>query len=64
MSVQKELKLDNEKLNVNGSAIAIGHPLAASGGRILGHLAYELKRRNAKYGIGSACIGGKIRNKQ
>lgn len=58
LSVQKELKIDNEKLNVNGGAVAIGHPLAASGGRIIGHLAYELIRRKAKYGIGSACIGG------
>jgi len=54
----KELKLDINKLNVNGGAIAVGHPLAASGARISAHLVHELKRRNAKFGIGSACIGG------
>ncbi|KAL1114927.1 hypothetical protein AAG570_007750 [Ranatra chinensis] len=54
----KELKLDMDKLNVNGGAIALGHPLAASGSRITTHLVYELRRRKAKFGIGSACIGG------
>ncbi len=58
LAVAKELKLDNEKSNVNGGAIAVGHPLAASGARITAHLLYELKRRGGKYGIGSACIGG------
>lgn len=58
LAVAKELKLDNEKSNVNGGAIAVGHPLAASGARITMHLLYELKRRGGKYGIGSACIGG------
>ncbi|XP_028147363.1 3-ketoacyl-CoA thiolase, mitochondrial isoform X1 [Diabrotica virgifera virgifera] len=58
LACAKDLKLDMNKLNVNGGAIALGHPLAASGSRIIGHLVYELKRRNAKYGIGSACIGG------
>ena len=43
---------------MNGGAIAIGHPLGASGARITTHLTYELRRRNAKYAIGSACIGG------
>ncbi|KAF5308133.1 hypothetical protein FQR65_LT06312 [Abscondita terminalis] len=52
------LKLDMNKFNVNGGAIAIGHPLAASGARIITHLVYELRRRKARYGIGSACIGG------
>ena len=56
--MEKELHLDRSKTNVNGGAIALGHPLAASGTRITGHLVHELKRRGAKYGIGSACIGG------
>ncbi|XP_050352655.1 3-ketoacyl-CoA thiolase, mitochondrial-like [Nymphalis io] len=54
----KALDLDQSKLNVNGGAIAVGHPLAASGARITAHLAYELGRRGLKRGIGSACIGG------
>ncbi|KAF7639938.1 hypothetical protein Mgra_00000379 [Meloidogyne graminicola] len=58
LSVQRELGIDFDRLNVNGGAIALGHPLAASGARISAHLAYELKRRNVRYGIGSACIGG------
>jgi len=58
LAVQKELGLDPEKTNVNGGAIALGHPLGASGARILSHLVYELKRRKGKYAIGSACIGG------
>lgn len=58
LSVVKELKLNSEKTNVNGGAIALGHPLAASGTRIMNHLCYELHRRRAKYALGSACIGG------
>jgi acetyl-CoA acyltransferase 2 len=58
VAVQKELKIDSDKLNVNGGAIALGHPLAASGARITGHLAHELIRRKNKYAIGAACIGG------
>ncbi|CAD5205577.1 unnamed protein product [Bursaphelenchus okinawaensis] len=58
LSVQKALQIPNEKLNVNGGAIALGHPLAASGSRIIAHLSHELQRRNGKYAIGSACIGG------
>lgn len=58
LSVEKELKLNSEKTNVNGGAIAVGHPLGASGTRIMNLLAYELHRRNAKYALGSACIGG------
>jgi len=57
-SVEKELGLDPEKTNVNGGAIAITHPLAASGARITIHLIHELRRRGLKYGLGSACIGG------
>lgn len=58
LSVEKELKLDPSRTNVNGGAIAVGHPLGASGTRIMNHLVYELHRRNAKYALGSACIGG------
>lgn len=58
LAVEKELKLDPAKTNVNGGAIAVGHPLGASGTRIMNHLVYELHRRNAKYALGSACIGG------
>ncbi len=58
LAVQKELGIPDEKFNVNGGAIAIGHPLAASGARITQHLIYELKRRGKRYGLGSACIGG------
>lgn len=53
-----ELGLDEDKLNVNGGAIAIGHPLAATGIRLVLTLAYELKRSGQRYGIASACIGG------
>lgn len=53
-----ELGLDINKLNLNGGAIALGHPLGASGSRITGHLVHELKRKNLKRAIGSACIGG------
>ena len=57
-SVEKELGLDPERTNVDGGAIAITHPLAASGARITLHLLHELRRREARYGLGSACIGG------
>jgi acetyl-CoA C-acetyltransferase len=58
ISVERELKLDRAKLNVNGGAIAIGHPLAATGVRLAVTLARELRRSNLRYGIASACIGG------
>jgi len=58
LAVAKELGLDREKLNVNGGAIALGHPLGASGTRLLITLLYELRRRNQQYGLASACIGG------
>ena len=57
-AVEKELGLDPEKTNVNGGAIAITHPLAASGARITIHLVHELRRRGGRYALGSACIGG------
>jgi acetyl-CoA acyltransferase 2 len=58
LAVEKELGLPREKTNVNGGAIALGHPLGASGARITTHLVYELARRSARYAVGSACIGG------
>jgi acetyl-CoA acyltransferase 2 len=58
LAVEKELGLDRARTNVNGGAIALGHPLGASGARITTHLVYELARRSARYAVGSACIGG------
>lgn len=58
LSVEKELGLNPERTNVNGGAIAVGHPLGASGTRIMNHLVYELHRRGGRYALGSACIGG------
>ncbi len=58
LAVEKELGLPRDRTNVDGGAIALGHPLAASGARIAMHLVYELRRRGARRGIGSACIGG------
>jgi acetyl-CoA acetyltransferase family protein len=58
LAVSKELGIDKEKLNVNGGAIALGHPLGASGTRLLLTLLYELRRRKQRYGLASACIGG------
>jgi len=58
LAVEKELGLDREKVNVNGGAIALGHPLGATGTRLVITLLYELRRRNKKYGLASACIGG------
>jgi acetyl-CoA acetyltransferase family protein len=58
LAVEKALGLDREKTNVNGGAIAIGHPLGASGTRIGLSLLYELRRREGRYGVASACIGG------
>jgi acetyl-CoA acyltransferase 2 len=58
LAVQKHLELPIEKSNVNGGAIALGHPLGASGARITANLVYSLQQKNAKIGVGSACIGG------
>lgn len=58
LSVEKELGLDREKTNVNGGAIAIGHPLGATGARLTLTILHELRRRGGKYGLASACIGG------
>ena len=57
-AVNKDLGWDTSKVNVNGGAIAIGHPIGASGCRILVTLLHEMQRRDAKKGIASLCIGG------
>ena len=58
LAVNKLLDLNPEKINVNGGAVAIGHPIGASGARILVTLIHEMKKRNSKYGLASLCIGG------
>lgn len=58
LAVGKELNIPNEKLNVNGGAIALGHPIGASGNRILVTLIHEMQRQDAKYGLATLCIGG------
>ncbi|HXU22066.1 MAG TPA: acetyl-CoA C-acetyltransferase [Verrucomicrobiae bacterium] len=58
IAVTRQLKLDPEKVNVNGGAVALGHPIGASGARILVALLYELQRRNLKRGIAALCLGG------
>jgi acetyl-CoA C-acetyltransferase len=58
IAVTRELKLNPEKVNVNGGAVALGHPIGASGARILVTLLYELQRRNLKRGIAALCLGG------
>ena len=58
LAVEKALGLDREKTNVNGGAIALGHPVGASGTRVIINAAYELKRRGGKYAAASLCIGG------
>ena len=54
----RELRLDPERTNVNGGAIALGHPIGASGARILTTLLYEMKKRGSKRGLATLCIGG------
>jgi acetyl-CoA acyltransferase 2 len=58
LAVEKALGLDRERVNVNGGAIALGHPLGASGSRLVLTLLHELRRRRKKYGLATACIGG------
>jgi acetyl-CoA acyltransferase 2 len=58
LAVEQELGLDRERTNVDGGAIALGHPLGASGARITVHLLHALRRRGGRYGLGTACIGG------
>jgi acetyl-CoA acetyltransferase family protein len=58
LAVEKDLGLDRERTNVNGGAIALGHPLGASGARLALTLMYELRKREKRYGLASLCIGG------
>ena len=58
LACEKALGLNRNKANIHGGAIALGHPLAASGARILTHLAHMINQNHAKYAVGSACIGG------
>ncbi len=58
LAVGKELGWDADKVNVNGGAISIGHPIGASGARVLTTLLYEMARRDAKKGLATLCIGG------
>lgn len=58
LAVNKLLNLSIDKVNVNGGAVALGHPIGASGARILTTLIYEMKKRNSEYGLASLCIGG------
>jgi acetyl-CoA acetyltransferase len=58
LAVEKELRLDRSRTNVNGGAIALGHPLGATGTRLVITLLGELHRRGGRYGLATACIGG------
>ena len=58
LAVGKLLNWDAEKVNVNGGAIALGHPVGASGCRILVTLLYEMQKRGSKYGLATLCVGG------
>ena len=58
LAVEQALSLDRERTNVDGGAVALGHPLGASGARITLHLLHALRRRGGRYGLGAACIGG------
>jgi len=58
LAVERELGLDRSRTNVDGGAVAIGHPLGATGTRITLHLLHALRRRGGRFGLGSACIGG------
>ncbi len=58
LAVERELGLERERTNVDGGAVALGHPLGASGARITLHLLHALRRRGGRYGLGAACIGG------
>jgi acetyl-CoA C-acetyltransferase len=58
LAVQRELRLDPARVNVNGGAVALGHPIGASGARILTTLIYGLRARHQRYGLAALCIGG------
>jgi acetyl-CoA C-acetyltransferase len=57
-AINEVLKLDPEKVNVNGGSVALGHPIGASGARVLTTLLYEMERRDLKRGLASLCLGG------
>jgi acetyl-CoA acetyltransferase len=57
LACMRELDIDHEQLNVNGGAIALGHPLGCSGARLAGTLIWELRRRGNRYGLATMCIG-------
>ena len=58
LAVEKELKLNRDKTNIHGGAIAIGHPLGATGSRLVTHILYALKEKGGGMGLATACIGG------
>jgi acetyl-CoA acetyltransferase len=58
LAVEKELGLDRDRVNPNGGAIALGHPIGASGARLLLTLLYELRHRGERFGLATLCIGG------
>ena len=58
LAVMRELDLDPEKINVNGGAIALGHPLGCTGAKLTASLIYEMQRRSLRYGMVSMCVGG------
>lgn len=58
IAVDRELQFNKEKLNVNGGAIALGHPIGASGARILVSLIHEMQKRDSQYGLATLCVGG------
>ncbi|PJB21675.1 MAG: acetyl-CoA C-acyltransferase, partial [Euryarchaeota archaeon CG_4_9_14_3_um_filter_38_12] len=58
VAIQKEFKIPDDKFNVNGGAVALGHPIGASGARVLTTLIYAMKDRNAKRGLATLCLGG------
>jgi acetyl-CoA acyltransferase len=58
LAVIRELGLDTSKLNVNGGAIALGHPLGCTGSKLTATLLYEMQRRGARYGMVTMCVGG------
>jgi acetyl-CoA C-acetyltransferase len=58
LAVEQELGLDRERVNVNGGAIALGHPLGATGARLLLTLLYELRRAGLRHGLVAMCVGG------
>ena len=58
VAIVKELGIDPERVNVNGGAVALGHPIGCSGARVLTTLIYELRRRKLRYGMASLCLGG------